>query len=117
MIITYKHGIYVLPHELSKDLNLRVLAPRHYHRWGSFANTRKKNLRALGIEKYQETLKTSKNNSLVPSLHTGMEANTSKKTLEKQKLNFSPGALFRIKTRVSLKYFVNDSSTRDKRRC
>ena len=30
------------------------------------------------------------------------------KTPEKQKLNFSRSALFRMKTRVSLKYFVND---------
>ena len=28
--------------------------------------------------------------------------------MEKQKLNFSYSALFYIKTRVSLKYFVND---------
>ena len=34
-----------------------------------------------------------------------------KKTLEKQKLNFSPSALFHLKTRVSLKYFLNDSRT------
>ena len=33
---------------------------------------------------------------------------TCKKTLEKQKLNFSHSALFHMKTRVSLKYFVND---------
>ena len=30
------------------------------------------------------------------------------KTLEKQKLNFSCSVLFHMKTRVSLKYFVND---------
>ena len=30
------------------------------------------------------------------------------KALEKQKLNFSRSALFRLKTRVSLKYFVSD---------
>ena len=30
------------------------------------------------------------------------------KTLEKQKLNFSRSALFHMKTRVSLKYLVND---------
>ena len=30
------------------------------------------------------------------------------KTLEKQKLNFSRSALFRLKTKVSLKYFVSD---------
>ena len=32
------------------------------------------------------------------------------KALEKQKLNFSRRALFHMKTRVSLKYFVNDCS-------
>ena len=30
------------------------------------------------------------------------------KNLKKQTLNFSRSALFRMKTRVSLKYFVND---------
>ena len=30
------------------------------------------------------------------------------KTLDRQKLNFSPSALFHMKTRVSLNYFVND---------
>ena len=30
------------------------------------------------------------------------------KTFEKQKLNFSSGALFHMKTGVSLKYFVKD---------
>ena len=30
------------------------------------------------------------------------------KSYEKQKLNFSCSALFHMKTRVSLKYFVND---------
>ena len=30
------------------------------------------------------------------------------RTLEKQKLNFFHSALFHLKTRVSLKYFVND---------
>ena len=37
--------------------------------------------------------------------------NTSEKFL-KNKLNFSRSALFQIKTRVSLKYFVNDCSSR-----
>ena len=33
------------------------------------------------------------------------------KTLEKWKLNFSRSALFQVKTRVSLKYFVTDCSS------
>ena len=36
---------------------------------------------------------------------------TPKKTLEKQKLNFSPSALFHLKTRVSRKYCLNDCRT------
>ena len=32
------------------------------------------------------------------------------KTLEKQKLNFSRSVLIHMKTRFSLKYFVNDCS-------
>ena len=32
------------------------------------------------------------------------------KAFEKQKLNFSRGALFHMKTRVRLKYFVGDCS-------
>ena len=43
-IISNKHGIYELPHELPNDLRLRVLKNR----------------------KHQETIKTSLNNSLVP---------------------------------------------------
>ena len=38
----------------------------------------------------------------------GFHAHTRKKTLEKQILNFSRSALFHMKTRVSLTYFVND---------
>ena len=34
--------------------------------------------------------------------------NTSQKALEKQKLHFPRIALFHVKTRVSLNYFVND---------
>ena len=33
------------------------------------------------------------------------------KIIEKQKLNFSCSALFHMKTRVSLKYFVNDCTS------
>ena len=50
-IISNKHGIYELPHELSKDLRLRI----------------------LGNSEYQENLKTSFNYSLVPSLTPKMK--------------------------------------------
>ena len=47
-----------------------------------------------------------------PSANTfcqnGKFVNTSKKLVEKQKLNFSRSALFHMKTRDKLKYFVND---------
>ena len=58
------------------------------------------------IRKYQESLKTSQN-SLVPSPPCQILL-TLAKSLEKQVLNFSHGVLFHMKTRVSLKYFVND---------
>ena len=32
------------------------------------------------------------------------------KMLEKQKINFSRGTLFRMEIRISLKYFLNDCS-------
>ena len=38
------------------------------------------------------------------------------KTLEKQKLHFSRSALIHMKTRVSLKYLVNDCRSSDERR-
>ena len=37
------------------------------------------------------------------------------KTLEKQKIKFSRSALFYIKTKASLKYFVNDCCSRKKK--
>ena len=49
-IITYKHGIYELPHELPNDLRLRILG-----------NIKK-------VLKPQESLQTLKPYSLVPSL-------------------------------------------------
>ena len=45
-IITYKHGIYELPHDLPNDVGLSILE----------------------IRKYQERLETSQNNSLVTGL-------------------------------------------------
>ena len=44
--VTYKHSIYEFPHELPNDLRLRP----------------------LGNSKYQESLKTSLNDSLLPNL-------------------------------------------------
>ena len=38
--------------------------------------------------------------------------NTIKKTIEKQNSNFFRSALFHMKTRVSVKYFVNDCELR-----
>ena len=81
-IITYKHGIYELPHELPKDLRLRIL--------------------------YNDRL-AAYNDSLVPILPAKIIILLIPvKTLEKQKLDFFRSALFHMKARVSLKYFVND---------
>ena len=81
MIITYKHGIYELPHELLSDLRLRNLG--NYEISGNCLN--------------------SYNDSLVPIPPAKNESFVA----EKQKLNFFRCALFNMKTRVSLKYFVS----------
>ena len=46
-----------------------------------------------------------------PSLQMNNLLILAKKTLQKRKLNFSRGALFHMKTRVNLKYFVRDCSS------
>ena len=57
VIISNKHGIFKLPHELPNELRL---TPRHFRRWGGLcAHTRKKDLGPYEIRKYQEDLKTS----------------------------------------------------------
>ena len=82
-VISNKHGIYDLPHELS-------------------------NYDLKKSKKNQESLKTSLNDSLVPSFPPRIKILLIlAKTIEKPKLNFSRWALFHMKTRVSLKYFVN----------
>ena len=59
-IITCKHGIYELPHELLNDLRLKILVPRHFRRWGGLcAHTRKKKKGARTRKK-----KEKKNSSL-----------------------------------------------------
>ena len=81
--ITYKHGIHKLTHEFPNDLRLKKL---------------------LNIKKVSKF----RRNSLVPSLPAKMKILLilSKKTLGKQKLNFYRRALFHMKTRVSLRYFI-----------
>ena len=62
MIISNKHSIHKLPHELLKNLRLRI----------------------LGIRKGQEKLKTLLNYNLVPSLSPKINiVDTGKKTPEK----------------------------------
>ena len=59
--------------------------------------------------KYQENLKTSLNYGLVSSLTTKTKhLSILGKTVDKQKLNFSRTVLFRVKTRVCVKYFFYD---------
>ena len=83
-IISYKHGIYELPHEFPNNLKLRI----------------------LGNQKISGKCLNPKNDSLVPSLAAKIETLLilAKKNLEKQKLNFFRNVLFHVKTRVYLKY-------------
>ena len=61
------------------------------------------------VRKCQKNPKISWNYSLVPSVPPRMNffINISKKLVKKKKLNFACSALFHIKTKVCLKYFVN----------
>ena len=68
-IITYKDGIYELPHDLPHEFITSAQPP--------------------------------------PIRQNESPVNTSRKTFEKQKLNFSRCALLHMKTRVSLKYLVS----------
>ena len=68
-------------------------------------------LRSWEIRKYQGNLRTSENNSLVASLPAKMEILLIlAKISRKIEIKFSRSALFHMKTRVSLKYFVNGYS-------
>ena len=73
-VISNKHGIYELSHELPNDLRLKIC-------W---------------------------NYKLVPILPPKLKTlSITAKSSEKQKLNLSRRALFLMKTRVCLMYFVN----------
>ena len=82
-IINYEHGTSELPHEFPNDLRLRKLG---------------------------KIRKVPKLNRMIPwcPVPPPKFCQYQRKTLEKHKLNFSRSALFFMKTRVSLKYFVND---------
>ena len=82
VIITSKHGIYELPHELPNNLRLRKIG----------------NIR-----------KVSKLHRIIASCPVSLPKTKILLilTLEKQKLIFSRCTLFHLKTRVSLEYFVN----------
>ena len=87
VIITYKHGIYELPHELPNDLRLRIL--KNCKIWGK---------RLIFVEWYPSVQSSFQNeNFLYPS-----------KNFLKKKLKFFRKALLQMKIRVSLKYFVFD---------
>ena len=80
---------------------------RYFDRWANFEsviNSNKHGIYELPLELLHY--------SLVPSLPPTVKffVNIIKKTAEKKKLNFSRSALFHIKTRVCLKYFVNGRS-------
>ena len=89
-IITYKHGIYELPHELPNDLRLTKLG-----------NIRK-------VSKPHRMIAQRPAPSAQPPCQNESFVNTRRKLLDgKQKLNLSRCALFHMKTRVSFKYLVS----------
>ena len=90
VIFSYKHGKYELTHELPNDLRLRILGNQEI--LGKCLNF---------VERQPSVLSSWQNGNFCQS---------QQKTLEKQKLIFSQSALFQLKTRVTLKYFVTDDS-------
>ena len=86
-IITYQHGIYKLPHQLSCDLRLRIL--------GNQEISEKRLISIEGNSRAQFTYQ--RENLLIPA-----------KESPKKGLKFPPSAPFHMKTRVSLRCFVND---------
>ena len=87
VIITYFYGIYELPHKLRNDLRLRILGNQVIS--GN----------CLNCIEWEPSVQSPDQNKCF--------CYNQKKTLEKQKLNFSRCALFHMKTRVSLRYFVS----------
>ena len=87
VIISNKHGIHELPHELPNDLTLTILGNQETS--GKFKKF---------IKLQPSAQSSSKNENFVDK----------KKKSEKQKSNFSRCALFYMKTMVCLKYFNND---------
>ena len=93
-IITYKHGIYELPHELPNDLS--------------------QDLRKLeNIRKVPELDRMILQCAVF--LQKQKFCQFQQKTLEKQISNFSCSALFQVKTRVSLKQILTDCRTEHQR--
>ena len=89
-IITWKHGIYELPHDFPNHLRL----------------FKTEDLRKLGNKR--KVAKPHKKIAQCPvPLPKSKFCKYQQKTLLKQKLNFPGCAPFHIKSRVSLKYFVS----------
>ena len=88
-IITYEHGMYVLPHELPNDVRLRIL----------------ENCEIPG--KYQNPIEW-RPAPRPPPKKKRKSPQYQQKAIEKQKLIFSRRALFHTKIRISLKYNKND---------
>ena len=85
--ISNKQGVYELPHKLLRELRFRILG----------------NKKKSGKSQYFQNYK------LVPSLSVKTKFfQYQPKTTEKQKLNPSRKALLHVKTKVSLKYLLND---------
>ena len=88
MIINNKHGIHELPHELSNDLRLRILENQEILKRCQ-----------IFIEFWPSAQSSSQN---------GIFVNTSKKNVQKLKLNFYCKAPLHTNTKVCLMYFDQD---------
>ena len=89
-IVTYNNGIHHFPHELPNDLRISIL--ENYEILEKSQNF---------IEGESSGHSSCQNENFVHS---------KKKKVSKQKINFSHSPLFHMKTKICLKYFVNDCS-------
>ena len=108
VVISNKHSIYELPHELLNDLRLRILGsltPPHFRRWGGSVPTQEKK-KTQDLRKLGKIRKISKLYRIITQC-LALPPNPKfflyqQKTAEKQKLKFSRIA------RVCLLRFFHD---------
>ena len=116
---TLPHGIFAaggafVPTQEKKKKTTQDLTPRHFRRWGGLsAHTRKKKkrLRTQDPRKSGKIRKVTKLHRVISLTSLPPKkrfCSYQQKTVEKQKSKFSRSALFHLKIRVCLKYFVHD---------